>query len=160
MFGYICQQMLKVLIWLQLVCLCRFSYTVDDCRTGRTIDRVYYFPVFLTDTETTDSPLAGIVIHWHITLFEKYSQITFLIQCISKSISHFSTFSRPARNLFQVRKESIQPPICRFHGYFANILSFLSSLYLLKIFLIGSMTSCFSSSFIPKKYIESPYTAA
>lgn len=68
------------------------------------MDRINHLPIF-SYTERTDCPFAGVIIHWHITICQKYFQVAFLIQrvmdCFAKLI-----FFRYIQ-LFYVRKKRI-----------------------------------------------------
>ena len=95
MFWYLCQQIFKILIWLQLVCLRCFGYAVDDCRTGGSIDGIDHFPVLLAGAESADGTFTGVIIHRDIPIFKKYTQIPFLVQGIGKCFLCFAAFRYP-----------------------------------------------------------------
>lgn len=75
MFWYLCQQIFKILIWFQLVCLRCFGYAVDDRRTGGSIDGIDHFPVLLANAESADGTFTGVIIHRDIPIFKKHTQI-------------------------------------------------------------------------------------
>ena len=83
--------------------------------------RVDHLPVFLPDTETADCPFARVVIHRHIPVFQKNSQIRLLVQRVGERFPGFPTFGHPAGILFHVRKESI-------HQWFHHQLTFFNPL--------------------------------
>ena len=85
--------------------------------------RVDHLPIFFPDTENVDCPFTRVVIHWHIPVFQKNSQIRLLVQHVSKCLPGFPTFGHSAGILFHVRKESI-------HQWFYHQLTFFSPLIL------------------------------
>ena len=48
-----------------------FEDLLDDRRAGGSIDRIYHFPVLLSNTKTTDRTLTGIIVYRNISIFQK-----------------------------------------------------------------------------------------
>ena len=79
MFRNFCQQVYKIIMMFQVVCFFGFCKTVDDGIGISSCHCVNHFPVLLDDSESPYCLLCGIVIHRNLTIFQKYSQISLVV---------------------------------------------------------------------------------
>ena len=99
------QEILHIIERLQIVGLCSFHNAVNDCGSLGSIDCIDHLPILLPDTKTPDCPFRCVIINRDVSIREKYTEIFFLIQCITYSITKFILFGYFYG--FQVRKKRI-----------------------------------------------------
>lgn len=54
MLRHLSEQVFKVIVWPQAVCLCGFRNAVDDCTGSSTGNCIEHYPALLPDAETPD----------------------------------------------------------------------------------------------------------
>lgn len=79
MFRNFCQQVYKIIMKFQVVCFFGFCKTVDDGIGIISCHCVNHYPALLDDSESPYRLLCDIVIHRNLTIFQKYPQISLVV---------------------------------------------------------------------------------
>lgn len=82
------------------------AYAVNNSGCLCNVNGVNHLPVFLANTEAANGTFRCIVVHWHISISQEYTEIFFQIQHVTECFFQFRC-SYFCFMLFQVRKQSI-----------------------------------------------------
>ena len=79
MFRDLREKMLKIIIRFQAVGLRCFCDAIDDGAGLCPCDRIDHHPVLLTDAESPDRLLGGIIVHRDFPVIQEHFQVSFLV---------------------------------------------------------------------------------
>ena len=75
MFRYLCEQMPKIIVQLQVICIGDFHYTIYDSVCLSSMDDVNQMPVALSNTESPNCLFVGVFVCRNMDITQKYFQI-------------------------------------------------------------------------------------
>ena len=78
------EQMFEIIIRFQVVGFRGFCNAVYNGARFCPCNRINHHPVLLTDTESTDRLLGGVVVHRHFSVIQEHLQIFFLVHRVLK----------------------------------------------------------------------------
>ena len=124
MFRYLSQEMLHIIIDFSSICFCGFRDAVDYGAGFCPADGVDQPPVVLADAKAAQCGFCGVVVQGDFTVFQKHTQILFLVQGVSKGFPCLGFWQDFILMLFYPCKISINqrfglqlPPMLPFSGF-------------------------------------------
>ena len=79
MFGDLREKMFKIIIRFQTIGFRCFCNTIDYGAGLCPCDRIDHHPLLLTDAESPDRLLGGIIVHGNLSVIEEHFQVSFLV---------------------------------------------------------------------------------
>ena len=95
------EKMFKIIIWFQSVGFRCFCNAIDYGTGLCPCDRIDHHPVLLTDAESPDRLLGGIIVHRNLSVIEEHFQVSFLVDGVLEAfpglalLRHFSLTAFP-----------------------------------------------------------------
>lgn len=107
MLGQFLEKILKVFVYLQIVCLGGLNEAIEDSAGLSAVWRIDVDPVLSSDRERTDGLLSGIVVHRDATVGQEPAKKFFLVDTVPKPFAGGSFLGQHGVYFFCPRKEVV-----------------------------------------------------